>query len=90
MQNKIVLSIVYLLYLYITYLYTSELILEFKKIVLPHFKSLVTLNQILLLCGGIVVGIILLRYDRIHKIFGWLAILMNIIITGFLLSKAII
>ena len=92
MKNKKSIVIVYTFCLYTMYLYVEEFLSSFNyKIKLPLLPFIKYLDISLLFFGGILFGIILLRFGGIfNKILGVFMILANTITIALLLPRALV
>jgi hypothetical protein len=82
--------LVYFLSLYVIYLYLSEILLEYH-IKIPVFESTYKFDIVLLSIGGIVLGILLIKFGGIfNKYFGIGMMLLNVIVGAILLMKALV
>lgn len=80
----------YVLCLYILYLYLREILFEYR-IELPMVNSIDIIDQILLLSGGLILGIVLLNIKgKFNKYLGIGMILINLVLTPIMLARALV
>jgi hypothetical protein len=83
--------ILYLLCLYDIYLYLTDIFDLFKSSIEPPTTDyLLYFDAAMLLIGGIVIGIMLMKTDgKFNKYLGVLMIVLNVVLTSLFILKAL-
>lgn len=90
-RKPILRAMLYLLCLYDVYLYLPDTLALFKiDFYPPDPDALTYIDAAMMLFGGIVIGILLLRMGgKANKVLGIVMILLNVVLTPWFLFKAI-
>ena len=91
MKKPVVVYILYILCLYDIYLYLPDIFDPFKlDIEPPTTDYLLYFDAAMLLAGGIVIGIVLIRAGgKFNKALGVVMILLNVVLTPLFIFKAL-